>query len=169
MKSKLIIFVIVILIIGGIYFAVKKSIQAPSIQEQAQIENQPIIDTQAVTEKMMNGMEGMTSEEIKNMMNQGQTTVGAETSKHIVNYTDKGYSPSSLEIKVGEMVQFVNQSNGGMWTASGPHSSHTNYPEFDAKKSIPSGGTYEFTFAKIGEWKYHNHAKAGMYGTIIVK
>ena len=160
MKSKLIIFIIIILAIIGIYFAVKKSpAQAPTIQEQAQTQS-------SSSEMTTNGMEGMTEEE---MMNHERTSVGAEISKHIVNYTDKGFSPSSLEIKVGETVQFVNQSSGGMWTASGPHPSHTAYPEFDPKRNIPSGETYEFTFTKIGEWKYHNHTKAGMYGTIIVK
>ena len=108
----------------------------------------------------------MTEEE---MMNQERTSVGADISKHIVNYTDKGFSPSSLEIKLGETVQFANNSSGGMWVASGPHPSHTAYPEFDPKRNIPSGETYEFTFTKTGEWKYHNHTKAGMYGTIIVK
>jgi plastocyanin len=171
MKSKLIIFIIIILIIGGIYFAVKKSpVQAPTIQEQTQTQS-------SSSEMTASGMEGVTEEEMMNrggggaggVMNQEKTAVGAKTSQHIVNYTDKGFSPASLEIKVGETVQFVNQSGGGMWTASGPHPSHAAYPEFDAKKNIPSGGTYEFTFAKIGEWKYHNHTKAGMYGTIIVK
>ena len=115
---------------------------------------------------MASGMEGMTEEE---MMNHEQTSIGAEVPKHIVNYTDKGFSPSSLEIKLGETVKFANNSSGGMWTASGPHPSHTAYPEFDPKRNIPSGEIYEFTFTKIGEWKYHNHTKAGMYGTIIVK
>jgi len=160
MKSKLIIFIIIILAIIGIYFAVKKSpAQAPTIQEQAQTQS-------SSSEITANGMERMTEEE---MMNQERTSVGADISKHIVNYTDKGFSPSSLEIKLGETVQFANNSSGGMWVASGPHPSHTAYPEFDLKRNIPSGETYEFTFTKIGEWKYHNHTKAGMYGTIIVK
>ena len=158
MKSKLIIFIIIILAIIGIYFAVKKSpAQAPTIQEQTQSSS---------SEMTASGMEGMTEEE---MINREQKSVGAEVPKHIVNYTDKGFSPSSLEIKLGETVQFANNSSGGMWVASGPHPSHTAYPEFDPKRNIPSGEIYEFTFTKIGEWKYHNHTKAGMYGTIIVK
>ena len=160
MKSKLIIFIIIILAIIGIYFAVKKSpAQAPTIQEQAQTQSSSL-------EMTASGMEGMTEEE---MVNHEQAPVGTEVAKHIVNYTDKGVSPSSLEIKLGETVKFANNSSGGMWVASGPHPSHTAYPEFDPKRNIPSGEIYEFTFTKIGEWKYHNHTKAGMYGTIIVK
>ena len=160
MKSKLIIFVIIILIIGGIYFAVKKTpVQAPTIQEQGQTQS-------SSSETATNQMEKMTETE---MINHEQAPVGTEVAKHIVNYTDKGFSPSSLDIKLGETVQFANNSSGGMWVASGPHPSHTAYPEFDPKRNIPSGEIYEFTFTKIGEWKYHNHTKAGMYGTIIVK
>lgn len=90
-------------------------------------------------------------------------------SKNIVNYTDTGFNPSSLEIKVGQIVRFVNQSNRGMWVGSGPHPTHTAYPEFDAKKNIPNGGVYEFTFNKIGEWGYHNHLKENATGKILVK
>ncbi|MBM2818244.1 MAG: hypothetical protein HW401_834 [Parcubacteria group bacterium] len=111
-------------------------------------------------------MDRMTGEE---MMSHEQAPGNEVFATNVVNYTDSGFSPASLEIKVGESVQFVNQSNGGMWVASGPHPSHTNYPEFDAKKNIPSGGIYEFTFTKAGQWKYHNHAKASAFGTIIVK
>lgn len=160
MKGKLFIFIVIIIVITGIYFAVKKpSVEAPVIQDQAQ--------SSSSANSVSSVMEEMSNED---MMNHEQSSNGEKISKkHIVNYTDKGFNPSSLEIKAGETVQFVNQSGGGMWTASGPHPSHTAYPEFDAKKNIPSGGTYEFTFTKIGEWKYHNHAKAGMFGTIIVK
>ena len=140
--------VVIIIVIIGIYFAVKKpSDQSPANQNQAQ---------------------GLSSSDA-DTMNREQSSIGEKISKHAVFYMDKGFSPSSLEIKVGETVQFVNNSSGGMWVASGPHPDHTAYPEFDPKRNIPSGEIYEFTFTKIGEWKYHNHTKAGMYGAIIVK
>lgn len=147
MKSKLFIVVIITAIIIGIYFAVKKTpAQAPIIQEQTLVQNSSSENTASA-----------------------QSSSVEEISKIIVNYTDSGFSPSSLEIKKGQTVQFVNQSAGGMWVGSGPHPTHTAYPEFDAKKSVPSGGVYEFTFDKIGEWKYHNHIGPGKTGTIIVR
>lgn len=161
MKSKLFIFIVIIIVIIGIYFAVKKpSVEAPTIQDQTQTQSSSPADS------VSGGMEEMSG---KQMMGREQSSTGEKISKHTVFYTDKGFSPSSIEIKSGETVQFANNSSGGMWTASGPHPSHAAYPEFDAKKNIPSGEIYEFTFTKIGEWKYHNHTKAGMYGTIIVK
>lgn len=158
MKSKLFIVIVIIIVITGIYLAVKKpSVEAPANQDQTQGSS---------SENMTSGVEAMINEETENRK---QSSIGEKVLKHIVNYTDTGFNPSSLEIKIGQTVQFFNQSKGGMWVASGPHPSHTAYSEFDAKKNIPSGETYEFTFTKIGEWKYHNHTKAEMYGTIIVK
>lgn len=92
-----------------------------------------------------------------------------EVSKITVNYTDKGFIPPLIEIQKGQTVQFVNQSAGGMWIGSGPHPTHTEYPEFDAKKNFPNGGIYEFTFNKVGSWSYHNHIGSEKTGMIIVK
>lgn len=154
MKSKFYIIVIIAIIIIGIYFVIKN----PSAQPQ--------IENNATTENIQNNAKDVDSE---SMSDSEQTPSPEMIPKTIINYTDDGFNPSLVEIKVGETVQFVNQSSGGMWVASGPHPAHTAYPEFDAKKNITSGETYEFTFTKIGEWKYHNHTKAGMYGAIIVK
>lgn len=174
MKNKfLIIFIIIVALIIGIYFIVKKTAVAPiqnDTQNQALNENLPMPNGGQ-------GMEGMSSEEM--MEEIGSEGGGGMPKKNIgesetitnvaVIYTDSGFSPSSIEIKKGQIVQFINKSNGGMWVASGPHPAHTAYPEFDVKKNIPSGETYEFTFDKVGEWKYHNHSKASAFGVVIVK
>jgi len=91
------------------------------------------------------------------------------TESGIVTYSDSGFSPVSLTVKVGDTVNFKNQANISMWVASDPHPVHTTYPEFDAKKEVAVGGTYEFTFTKTGTWKYHNHLNPSDTGTIIVK
>lgn len=147
MKSKLFIVIIILVVVIGVYFSVKKSpVQAPVIQEKTQ--------TQSSLSKNMTGTQSSSVEEI---------------SKIIVNYTDNGFIPSSLEIKKGQTIQFINKSAGGMWIGSGPHPTHTAYPEFDAKKSVPNGGIYEFTFNKVGSWSYHNHIGPGKTGVIIVR
>ena len=155
MKNKLFILVIIIIIVIGIYIysvgmfqTFTTKVQTPTIQgqERAQAQN--------LSSENMNSEQASTDEQI---------------SENVVNYTEAGFNPSSLEVKNGETVRFVNQSGGGMWVASGPHPTHTNYPEFDAKENIPDGETYEFTLTKIGEWKYHNHTGGGKTGMIIVK
>jgi plastocyanin len=87
----------------------------------------------------------------------------------MITYTDTGFSPSSLTIKNGQTVAFKNESAGDMWVASAPHPTHTDYPEFDAKKAYKSGESYSFTFNKVGTWKFHNHAKPTNFGSVTVE
>lgn len=88
---------------------------------------------------------------------------------HTVVYTNDGFSPAELTVKAGTMVTFMNQNDAPMWVASGVHPTHLLYPEFDAKASVPKGGSYSFTFNKIGSHPYHNHVLLGKYGKIIVE
>lgn len=88
---------------------------------------------------------------------------------HMVRYTDSGYAPASLEINKGDTVIFANESNDKVWTASGPHPTHTNYSEFDQKSGGLPGSRYSFTFTKAGNWRYHNHLNPAHGGTIVVK
>lgn len=84
-------------------------------------------------------------------------------------YSNDGFSPTEITVRAGTEVIFINQSDSPMWVASGAHPTHLLYPEFDAKTSVPKGGTYSFTFNKIGEHPYHNHMLLGRYGKIIVE
>lgn len=85
-----------------------------------------------------------------------------------VTYTDSGYTPNTLTVKKGTLVTFVNQSGKGMWTASAVHPTHQLLPGFDELKEVAKGGLYEYTFVKVGTWKYHNHVSPSDLGTVIV-
>lgn len=93
---------------------------------------------------------------------------GAVGANEIV-YTDSGFSPSAVNVKVGDTVTFKNQSSGGMWVASAPHPTHTDYPEFDAKKMYNQGESYSFMFTKQGNWKFHNHLGPTKFGAVNVQ
>lgn len=79
------------------------------------------------------------------------------------------FSPATAVIKAGEAVTWTNHSATPVWIASNPHPTHTDYPGFDSKSAIPAGGTYSFTFTKIGSWGYHNHLNPTVMGTVIVQ
>ena len=105
-----------------------------------------------------------------------------QMAKHEVIYTDSGYNPKELKIKLGETVVWKNQSSFGLWTASAIHPSHTIYSgtsldehcpdpqntSFDQCKSGQPGQSWSFKFDKKGTWRYHNHVRASDFGTIIV-
>jgi plastocyanin len=118
----------------------------------------------------------------ENSGNQVEVTLGTTTA-HEVTYTDAGFSPATLTIKVGDTVTFKNQSSQGMWVGSAMHPSHTAYSgttlqqhcpdtannSFDECKSEANGTSWSFTFNKKGTWGYHNHVKASDFGKIIVE
>jgi plastocyanin len=93
---------------------------------------------------------------------------GGVAARIVVTFTDKGFSPSPVTVKVGTTVTFVNESSSGMWVASDPHPTHTLLPGFDQLASAGKNGTYEYTFTKIGTWTYHNHLNPTVKGTIVV-
>ncbi|MCX6793921.1 MAG: cupredoxin domain-containing protein [Candidatus Gottesmanbacteria bacterium] len=93
---------------------------------------------------------------------------GGVQARTVVTFTDKGFSPSPVTVKVGTTITFVNESSSGMWIASDPHPTHTLLPGFDELASVGKSGTYEYTFTKVGTWTYHNHLTPTVKGTVIV-
>lgn len=87
-------------------------------------------------------------------------------SEVMVTYSENGFSPASVTVKVGEKVKFVNQGSGGMWVASAMHPTHQLYPEFD---QLSTGNEYTFEFKKAGSWNYHNHVNPSHFGKVIVE
>jgi plastocyanin len=93
---------------------------------------------------------------------------GGVKERVVVTLTDTGFAPSPVTVKAGTIVTFVNESNGQMWIASDPHPIHSLLPGFDELASVDRGGTYEYTFTKVGTWTYHNHRNPSTKGTVIV-
>ncbi len=103
-------------------------------------------------------------------------------SEVVIKYTKSGFEPESITVKLGTTVSWVNSSGRPMWVASDPHPSHTDLKGFDQLKIINKGwenpffkkvyahgdAIYEYTFEKIGEWKYHNHVYPQDRGKVVV-
>ena len=86
-----------------------------------------------------------------------------------IAFNGTAFTPSQLTIKNGDVVVFKNESDKSFWPASAPHPQHTNYPEFDPKKAIPSGQTWQFKFTKTGTWNFHDHLTPTAFGKITVQ
>lgn len=86
----------------------------------------------------------------------------------IVKMTEDGFIPDTLYITQGTTVKFVNEDQYGHWPASDLHPSHTIYSEFDPRRVIKPGETYEFTFERVGEWGMHDHIAPYIVGKIVV-
>jgi plastocyanin len=82
--------------------------------------------------------------------------------------TNDGYSPQVLRIEQGQTVEFVNDSDQDYWPASDPHPIHTDYPGFDAQKTILPGESWDFTFERAGRFGYHNHLAPETHAEIVI-
>lgn len=98
-----------------------------------------------------------------------QDVEGVDVQVFEVAYDGDAYTPSTLSVKNGDIVIFKNNSKSDFWPASNPHPLHTDYPEFDPKKPIAAGKTFEFKFTKVGTWKFHDHLNPTARGTVTVK
>jgi plastocyanin len=105
---------------------------------------------------------------MKNVSNTAQSQSSTVKSDK-VSYDGSSFSPAAIDVKLGDTVTFTNNSSAGMWVASAPHPTHTDYPAFDAKKSYKTGESFSFTFDKVGSWKYHNHFSPSASGLVVVK
>lgn len=97
------------------------------------------------------------------------TSTSPNAKTYTITYKDTGFSPTPITINVGDTVTFKNESSRSFWPASDEHPTHTAYPEFDPKKSIPAGSSRSFTFTKKGAWKYHDHRASNFVGLINVQ
>ncbi len=86
-----------------------------------------------------------------------------------VKYTNSGFVPSKIEIAMGTMVEFTNESDKEMWVTSNDHPGHEILPTFDQFKTKGKGGIYTYVFDKAGTWKYHDHINPQLVGTIEVR
>jgi hypothetical protein len=94
-------------------------------------------------------------------------------------YTNDGFATTSVTVKKGTRVRFLNSSSGGEWPASGIHPTHTLYPEkeptdclgssFDSCASLAPGEFFDFTFNYVGNWPFHDHLRGYNTGEIIVE
>lgn len=74
---------------------------------------------------------------------------------YVVQYTDEGFVPATLQIPRGKSVRFINMSTKGMRVFS-DSVSDPKLVELNQSKTVGKGGTYTFSFVNEGLWQYHN-------------
>lgn len=87
----------------------------------------------------------------------------------VIHMEDDRFDPQGVTIKQYGVVVFENIDTKDHWPASNIHPSHGIYPEFDPKKPIKAGESWQFKFEKSGKWKFHDHLYPSLKGTITVE
>lgn len=86
-----------------------------------------------------------------------QQATQTTSEKFIVEITDTGYMPQTLEIPVGATVEWVNKTNEPHRIAANPQPDHSSFPALDSVEPIGPDATYSFTFSEKGTYVYNNH------------
>ena len=150
----LIIGVVVLLVLGGVWFFYKPQTSvAPA--EDLLLEDQVSADGGALADDL-DGLKGEES---------------------FVFYDGANFSPATVNIKKGGIVVFENNGSADMWPASAMHPTHADYPVtggclgsiFDACQGIAPDDSWSFAFDVVGSWKYHDHLNPKAFGTIVVE
>lgn len=95
--------------------------------------------------------------------------VSPNSESHTVMLTEDGFSPEDLTINKGDAIVFATNRNQPFWPASNLHPTHQIYPEFDPREPIEPDKSWQFTFTKVGNWKYHDHLAPLYKGVIKVE
>lgn len=176
-KNTIIIITIAIIILGGLLLYSRFNSKPTELSDTAtnQIEAPTSIETESDNPPTTNAKKEQDS--VKPTLNSANNE---DKDGLTINYTNNGFEPSTKTIKKEEAVNFINQSDGAMWVASGVHPSHRIYSETSLTEHCPDsagvafdqcggGDEYLFTFNKAGTWKYHNHLRPGDTAEIVVE
>ena len=91
-----------------------------------------------------------------------------ETNGTTVTISSSGFSPSTLTVKVGTKVTWVNKSGTIANISSVPHPVHTSYPPLNLG-NFNDGESVSLVFDKTGTYGYHNHLNPSQTGTVVVE
>jgi plastocyanin len=90
-----------------------------------------------------------------------------QNSKEII-LTSGGFSPSTLIIKTGTMVAWINKSGKDAQVDSDPNPINTSYPAMNFD-TFSDGSSVSLVFEKAGTYGYHNQLNPSQKGSIIVQ
>ncbi len=159
-----IIAIVAILIVGAVVLMQNKETSEQASNDTAKTES-----TESMTNDTATNVNESTDTSVDGTFS-GETDVTDNgVAMHEITFNGTAFSPNNLTIKNGDVVRFKNNSDGDFWPASGPHPQHTNYPEFDPKKAIAAGASWEFKFTQTGTWGFHDHLHPTAFGKIIVE
>ena len=161
--NKVIIIIAVALALYGAFWFGKRAAIAPEVPVSGGVEQAtttPATTTQKVAPRPVASKTTTSTT--------ASTPTMTKSGAYLISYTDRGFIPAKLEIKVGKSVHIVNSSNKAMsLTTTDPDSQV--HREFNQENSVGRGASFDFTFLTAGTWGYMNRNNKGDVGVVIVK
>ena len=152
--------VAVIVIVGLVLISTKSGKENPS-----EIASEGLSKTEVASTTVTSGMKSSTSTKT-NL----KTVVPTKPRGNVVRYTSAGFSPFILEVKRGESVEFINESDKAMVIRANDRNPESFYPGFSQESGpLGKGGKFYFAFTQTGAWSYYNLNGNKEEGVILVK
>ncbi len=83
--------------------------------------------------------------------------------------TEKGFEPPEVYLYTGDSVRFSSSAKKPFWPASDLHPGHWLYAAFDPKRALAPDEVWEFSFDRVGDWRFHDHLESTAGGIIHVQ
>lgn len=82
----------------------------------------------------------------------------------------EGFTPSTVLVKKGSQVTWINTDEEPHQVVSDPHPTHSNLPSLEMDEPLLTNESFTFTFEKVGTFAYHDELNPlDLKGTIIVE
>lgn len=101
-----------------------------------------------------------------------QTPVTTQEVQTTITYSSAGFSPSTVTIKNGSKITWVNKSDKQVKIGANPHPIHTGNKEISGGEftlDLRPGEEKTIVVSKVGTFGYHNHLNVSEEGTIVVE
>lgn len=95
-------------------------------------------------------------------------TSSAQLQTTSVKITSSGFVPTTVTIKAGDSVTWTNDDTSIHTVNSSPHPTHTDYAPLNLNQ-LKSGESKSLTFPQAGTYKYHNHLRPSLTGSVVVQ
>jgi len=87
----------------------------------------------------------------------------------VVTITKTGFIPSTIAIKKGQSIIFMNKDSSAHKVAAAPYPSHNSLSSFNSKTQIAPSQNYTYTFTQSGTFNYQDDLNPfRLRGTIVV-
>lgn len=154
MNNKLLLFLVVVLLLGGVFVLSKnQSKTQPAVQNNG-------TGTENDLEKSDN--------EVKNEEDATEKADNEADEDVRVRVTDSGFEPQTITVKAGTKVIWRNQTDTTVNVSSADHPTHLVYPPLNLGNFEPDKSV-NLVFKEPGTYKYHNHLDATKFGSVVVE
>lgn len=101
-----------------------------------------------------------------------QTPETTQQAQITITYSSTGFSPSTVTVKSGGKITWVNKSGKQVQIGANPHPIHTGNREVSGGEftlNLQPGEEKTVVVSKVGTFGYHNHLRPSEEGTIVVE